>query len=139
MRLQREAALRERRSIAFETVFSAPDKLAYVQSAIAAGFFVRLFFVSTATPEINAARVARRVMEGGHEVPVGKRVSRYVGAVSQAITIASMVDRFYLFDNSINEQPARRILRATRGGIQRQYEPAPDPVCWRFEQALRAG
>jgi predicted ABC-type ATPase len=133
----REQALRQRRSLAFETVFSAPDKLDYVKRAVAAGYFVRLFFVATATPEINAARVVRRVLEGGHEVPIGKIISRYFGAVSQAITAAPLVDRFYLFDNSVDGQPARRILRASGGRIERQYEAAPNPICLRFEQALR--
>lgn len=111
---EREAALRERRSIAFETVFSAPDKLAFVQQALDEGFFVRLFFVCTATPEINAARVARRVMEGGHQVPVGKIVSRFFGAVSQGVSAAKRVDRFYLVDNSESERP----LRVAEGAFQ---------------------
>jgi predicted ABC-type ATPase len=64
---RREKCLLERRSLAFETVFSAPDKPEFVRRALAAGYFVRVFFVGTATPEINAARVARRVLQGGHE------------------------------------------------------------------------
>ncbi|MBK8254482.1 MAG: hypothetical protein IPK82_17670 [Polyangiaceae bacterium] len=55
----REACLREGRSLAFETVFSASDKVEFVRRGIAAGFFLRLFFVGTDGPEINAARVAR--------------------------------------------------------------------------------
>ncbi|HET9954665.1 MAG TPA: hypothetical protein VFQ61_09175, partial [Polyangiaceae bacterium] len=56
---RRETCLRERKSLAFETVFSAPDKPEFVRRAICAGYFVRIFFVGTQTPEINAARVAR--------------------------------------------------------------------------------
>lgn len=138
VRGQREQALLLRRSVAFETVFSAPDKLDYVQRALAAGFFVRLFFVATRSPEINAARVGRRVLEGGHEVPIGKIISRYFGAVSQGIAAAPLVDRFYLFDNSVDGHPARRILRASSGRLERQYEAAPNPICLRFEQTLRA-
>jgi predicted ABC-type ATPase len=64
---RREACLREGRSLAFETVFSAADKPAFVRRASALGYFVRIFFVGTDRPEINAARVARRVIQGGHE------------------------------------------------------------------------
>jgi predicted ABC-type ATPase len=46
-----------------------------------ADYFVRIFYVCTASPDINAARVARRVMEGGHDVPITKIIplSRLVG------------------------------------------------------------
>ena len=73
---RREACLTAGKSLAFETVFSAPDKPAFVRRAQAAGYFVRLFFVGTANPTINAARVATRVMHGGHDVPISKIVSR---------------------------------------------------------------
>jgi predicted ABC-type ATPase len=45
---RREACLRDGRSLAFETVFSSPDKIDFVRRGIAAGFFVRLFFVGWA-------------------------------------------------------------------------------------------
>lgn len=68
--------MREGRSLAFETVLSMPDKLDFIARARSAGFFVRLFFVGTDDPSINAKRIALRVMEGGHEVPIGKIISR---------------------------------------------------------------
>jgi predicted ABC-type ATPase len=40
---RREQALIDGVDIAFETVFSAPDKLDYVRRARSAGYFVRLF------------------------------------------------------------------------------------------------
>lgn len=38
---------------------------------------LHLFFVSTNHPSINAARIAQRVMKGGHDVPIPKIISRY--------------------------------------------------------------
>jgi len=49
----RERCLLERRSLAFETVLSMPDKIEFIRRAKAAGFFVRLFFVGTDDPTIN--------------------------------------------------------------------------------------
>ncbi|MBR1449381.1 MAG: zeta toxin family protein, partial [Prevotella sp.] len=43
----REQCLTERKSLIFETVLSAPDKLLFIRRAKEAGFFVRIFFVST--------------------------------------------------------------------------------------------
>jgi predicted ABC-type ATPase len=100
--------LREGRSLAFETVFSAVDKSEFVRRALAVGYFVRIFFVGTGRPEINAARVARRVLQGGHEVP-----------------IAAEVDRFYVYDNSVDDRDAQLVLRAADGRVVKAYGDAP--------------
>ncbi len=137
---RREACLTERRSVAFETVFSAADKVDYLRRAITAGYFVRLFFVGTAHPSINAARVARRVMQGGHDVPISKIVSRYVGAIANCAEVASEVDRLYLYDNTVDGADAALIIRATSSTIERQYrEVAPwmAPIVARLREAPR--
>ena len=59
----REKCLAERKSFVFETVFSAQDKIDFVLRAKQAGFFIRIFFISTSDPSINAARIAKRVMK----------------------------------------------------------------------------
>lgn len=68
----RERCLVDRQSMIFETVFSADDKLDFIRRAKQAGFFIRLFFVCTESPMINAARIAGRVMKGGHDLPIVK-------------------------------------------------------------------
>lgn len=73
----REKCLTKRQSLIFETVMSASDKMDYIRRAMDAGFFVRFFFVCTQSPIINSARIAKRVMEGGHDVPITKIISRY--------------------------------------------------------------
>lgn len=123
---RRETCLRERRSLAFETVFSAPDKPEFVRRALGAGYFVRIFFVGTETPEINAARVARRVLQGGHEVPIRKIVDRWARSIANAALIAAEVDRFYIYDNSVDDRDAQLIVRASAGRVIRTYvEPLP--------------
>ncbi len=52
----RERCLAERKSHIFATVMSATDKADYILRAKEAGFFIRLFFVSTESPTINAKR-----------------------------------------------------------------------------------
>lgn len=99
---QREYWLAECRSFAFETVFSALDKVAFLRRARDAGYRIRIFFLSTGNPEINAARVARRVMAGGHDVPITKIISRYGKSHVQAAQVAPWVDRMYLFDNAVD-------------------------------------
>lgn len=120
---RREACLVTGRSLAFETVFSSPDKVDFVRRGIAAGFFVRLFFVGTDSPEINAARVARRMLQGGHEVPIRKILDRWSRSIANCATVALLVDRLYLYDNSVEDQAAQLVLRATKGTVVRQYGP----------------
>jgi len=132
----REEALREQRSLAFETVFSAPDKLDYLWRAKQAGFFIRLFFVCTDSPITNVKRVAQRVMEGGHDVPITKILQRYERAVAQAAQAAQWVDRFYLFDNSVDGAPIRRVLRAREGRLAKTYCEPPHAVAGLLKAAL---
>jgi predicted ABC-type ATPase len=122
---RREACLREGRSLAFETVFSAVDKPAFVRQALALGYFVRIFFVGTDGPEINAARVARRVIQGGHEVPIRKIIDRWGRSIANAASVAAEVDRLYVYDNSVDDRDALLVLRAAEGRVVKAYGDAP--------------
>ncbi|MBW1940215.1 MAG: zeta toxin family protein, partial [Deltaproteobacteria bacterium] len=96
----REDCLDNKKSIAFETVFSTREKVEFVQRAKTIGFFVRLFFVCTNDPSINAQRVALRVMEGGHDVPIPKIINRYYRSIANCVEVMPWVDRTYFYDNS---------------------------------------
>ena len=122
---RREALLAAGAGIAFESVFSQPDKVAFVQRACAAGYFVRVFFVSTSSPRINASRVARRVMRGGHTVPIEKIVSRYARSMSNLSRVIPSAQRVYVFDNSVEDQDARLCVRVTEGRIRKVYGALP--------------
>ncbi len=117
----REKCLAERKSHIFETVMSSNDKLDYILRAKEAGFFVRLFFVSTESPTINAKRVATRVMNGGHDVPIPKIISRYGKSIANCIALAPYVDRLYIYDNSIEDTEARLLFRLSDGALMKRY------------------
>ena len=117
----RERCLAEKKSFVFETVMSAEDKIDFIIRAKEAGFFVRLFFISTSHPSINAARIAGRVMEGGHDVPIPKIVSRYYKSIENCKTIVPVVDRLYVYDNSVNGQDAKIQFRLTNGMLAKMY------------------
>lgn len=117
----RESCLREGRSLAFETVLSMPDKIDFILRAQQAGFFVRLFFVGTDDPSINAKRVALRVMEGGHDVPISKIIARYTRSLANCLRAIHTADRAYVYDNSQDNVPARLLFRAGDGKLIKQY------------------
>lgn len=117
----REKCLREHKSLIFETVLSAQDKISYIKRAKQEGFFIRLFFVGTENPSINAARVAKRVMKGGHSVPIDKIISRYYKSISNCVSVVSFVDRMYVYDNSIEDEDARLLFRFKDGKLFKRY------------------
>ena len=117
----RERCLEERKSLIFETVMSAMDKVEFILRAKQAGFFIRLFFVSTESPTINAKRVANRVLNGGHDVPIPKIISRYDKSIANCKILSSIVDRLYIYDNSIEDTEARLLFRLSNGKLIKRY------------------
>ena len=117
----REQLLKEHKDFIFETVLSSDSKVDFLKRAKEEGYFIRIFFICTETPSINAARIAKRVMEGGHDVPIQKIISRYLKAITNATRVAAFADRAYFYDNSIDNQEARILFRTTDGQLVKQY------------------
>jgi len=117
----REQLLEERKDFIFETVLSSDGKVDFLKRAKGAGYFIRMFFICTDNPTINAARIAKRVMEGGHDVPIQKIISRYQKAIINAIKVAGYADRAYFYDNSIDNQNAQLLFRTVDGKFTKQY------------------
>lgn len=122
---RRYKALEEKRNFIFETVFSAPDKPEFILRCLENGYFVRFFFISTQDPMINVKRVGQRFVEGGHNVPIEKTISRYLKSISNSLSISRLVDRFYLIDNSFDGKVPKLIFRAESGKMAKQYAPIP--------------
>lgn len=117
----REECLRGKRSMLLETVFSVPEKLDFIRRAKEADFFIRFFFIGTDSPAINASRVARRVMAGGHDVPIAKIISRYQRSIANGALAISMVDRAYVYDNSIDDREPKKLFRTRDGRVFKTY------------------
>jgi len=118
---QREKCLRNRQSLIFETVLSSEGKVDFIRRAREAGYFIRLFFVSTSHPSINSSRIARRVMKGGHDVPIPKIISRYQKSIVNCKRCAEFADRTYIYDNSVDDAEARLLFRMADGQPVKQY------------------
>lgn len=120
----REDCLKNHRSFVFETVMSADDKVDFIIRAKQAGFFLRLFFISTSHPSINAARITERVMKGGHDVPISKIISRYYKSIANCKMVAPIVDRLYVYDNSVDGRDAKLQFRLANGEVKKIYVDA---------------
>lgn len=117
----REECIRNKRSMLVETVLSTEEKIEFVRRAKEAGFFVRVFFIGTDTPEINASRVARRILEGGHEVPIGKIIKRYFSSMQMCVYAAALADRLYVNDNSVEDCSPVLLFRTRDGKLYKMY------------------
>lgn len=117
----RYQCLTEKKNFVFETVFSSDEKIEFIQKAKEEGFFIRFFFVCTEKPSINVMRVTDRYLNGGHEVPISKIISRYYKSLANAAVAISMVDRAYIYDNSVDNQLPKLICRMIDGDLFKQY------------------
>ncbi len=86
----RERYLADRRSFITESVFSHPSKVDLVTRAVAVGYRVHLR-VLIVPVDLSVARVAQRVIEGGHDVPdtkIRQRHERLWTYVAEAVGAA---------------------------------------------------
>ena len=97
---RRSACLQQGATFVSETVFSHPSKLALMQQARDAGFAVVLLVVCVSDPHQLLARVAQRVAEGGHAVPVDRILARYPRTLRQLRQALPLADLALLYDTS---------------------------------------
>ena len=122
----REKCINNGQSLIFETVLSAPDKISFIQRAKQKEYFIRLFFIGTDNPKINAARIAQRVMDGGHDVPIQKIINRYYKSIANCSLLVPFVDRLYVYDNSVDDVFPQLLFRASDGKLTKQYTQIHD-------------
>ncbi len=101
LRLTKEH-LEQRDSFAVETTLSGKNYLQMMRYArdIDRGFEVVLIYIGTESVEINLARIAKRVLGGGHNVPEMDVRRRYLRSLQNLPAATAIADRVLLFDNS---------------------------------------
>lgn len=107
----RQELVRQRESFAFETVFSDPagDKLAFLAEASRLGYNVILCFIGIASVRVSVERVAMRLSQGGHDVPVEKLRSRFPRTLKNLERAIRELPQVRIFDNGDLEHPFRMI------------------------------
>jgi predicted ABC-type ATPase len=123
---QRYKLLEERKSIIFETVLSSSEKIDFTIKAKELGYFIRVFFVCTDSPTINASRIAKRYIQGGHDVPIPKIISRYSKSIVNCAVISRLVDRLYVYDNSRENKEPLLLFRSSNGQLTKTYRNIHD-------------
>jgi predicted ABC-type ATPase len=101
---QRYNAVVEEKSFSFESVFSTTEKLEFIKYVKSQDYFITVVYVVTKDPQINIQRIHNRVLNGGHDVPKDKVISRYYKSMALMSQCLEIADDFFLFDNS-TEKP----------------------------------
>ncbi|MBM4036393.1 MAG: Zeta toxin family protein [Planctomycetes bacterium] len=102
--------VRRGESFAFETTLSSRMYARLIPAWRAAGYHVKLIFLSLPSVEVALARVAARVAQGGHDVPEGVVRRRFDAGLRQFNEVyRPLVNSWALYDNS---GPAPRPIAA---------------------------
>lgn len=104
--LQRiELLLAEGVTFAIETTLATRSYQTLVKRAQKKGYTVQLLFFWLESPSVACQRVARRVSEGGHDIPVKTIHQRYNSGLRNLFEIfIPIVDYWALYDNNLQTQ-----------------------------------
>ena len=114
------------RSFCFETVFSHPSKIDFLGKAKSLDYEITLIYIHLQTDELNQARVAQRVNQGGHNVPTEKIINRIPRTLCHVKQALSLVDYAMLYDNSSQSQPFSSVALLNKGRLEIQLEELPE-------------
>ncbi len=121
----RTSLLQQDCSFCFETVFSHPSKIDFVAEAKALGYETILVYIHLEGVELNQARVAQRVLEGGHNVPANKISSRIPKTMKNIHQALPLFDIAKFYDNSLYVKPYRCVAEIQYGQFKPLVEVVP--------------
>ncbi|MDD3410136.1 MAG: zeta toxin family protein [Eubacteriales bacterium] len=104
------AAMENGMAVAYETVLSSDYKWPILDKARTLGYQITAVFVTTRDPQINLARVQRRVLAGGHPVPPQKTLARYEKSMQRLGRLLTYAVDAMVFDNSVDNADAALVL-----------------------------
>ncbi len=117
--------LQDGRTFCFETVFSHPAKIDFVADAKALGYEIVLVFIHLEQIQLNLARIAQRMSEGGHTVPdekVKTRIPRVLQLIKQVLPLC---DQTYILDNSRADNPFQQLGAIRNGCLELKQASIP--------------
>ena len=129
-----ERAIAERLNFAFETTLGGNTIAALLDTALAAGIEVRIWYVGLATAELHIARVRARVAKGGHDIPEARIRERFDGSRLNLIRLMPRLNELRVYDNSPEADPdagaapePELLLHMSRGKVVSSCDLAATP------------
>ena len=122
---QRLQLLEQGLSFCFETVYSHPSKIDFIARAKGLGYQLIMVLIHLESTDLNQARIASRVSEGGHRVPADKVISRIPRLLDQVRASIPLVDVLRVYDNSSAVDPFVPVFTITNGSLSLDLDPLP--------------
>jgi predicted ABC-type ATPase len=108
--------VQQRKDFGFETTLAGKTYRSILRNMKERGYRLHLFYLWVPNVELAIARVARRVKQGGHNIPEGVIRRRFdIGFVNLRSTYLPLMDSWFLLDNS-GFQP-HEVARYEHGNI----------------------
>jgi predicted ABC-type ATPase len=98
-------------------------KVEFLKEAKNLNYSIYLYYFCTVDPEININRVAIRVKQSGHNVPLEKIKDRYVRSLENLKEAIYISNRAYLFDTSSESYERLLIAEITDGKEVEIFSP----------------
>ena len=117
--------IEERRSFAYESVFSHPSKVELLAAARRANYEIVLVYIHLEDDALNRARVAQRVLQGGHAVSDERIVSRLPRTLANVTSAVVLADHVLLLDNSSAANPFELVAESRLGTVTLHVDPLP--------------
>ncbi len=121
----RENMIAQGESFCFETVFSHKSKIDFLAMAKTRGYTVILVYIHLTDPSLNEARVYQRTLEGGHDVPAEKILSRIPRTMENIKAVLPLVDEAWMIDNSSERNRFQQIVIIKSGNCKKKVSPLP--------------
>ena len=122
----RTELLKSEISFCFETVFSHHSKIDFVAEAKAQNYEIILVYIHLENAELNQARVAQRVLQGGHNVPTDKIISRIPRTMKNIRATLALATKVRIYDNSYHDTPYIAVAEITKGKYKQQVLELPE-------------
>lgn len=113
----------------FETTLGGNSMTQALMRAAASGLDVLIFYVGLDSPERHIARVAARVMRGGHPITAEKIRERYPKSLANLIKLLGCASEVRVYDNSAeSEDGSPRVRLVFSMSQQRIVKPRLDEL-----------
>lgn len=133
IRLARDC-IRQKRNFSIETTLAGGNAIRLIQLARGNGFEVTMFYVGLGNYKLNIERVAMRVKNGGHDIPVSDIIRRETTSMQNLLAHLEMIDHLTVVDNT--SASGETVLIAEKGQVKGQSEILP-PWVERIKRHLK--
>lgn len=120
----RELAV-QRNSFAFETTLASRTFAPWLRNLAASGYDIHLVFLWLSSAELAIERVADRVRNGGHNIPVEVVRRRYLAGIRNFFSLYQSLTTTWVIYNSSGPQPT-----VVAEGLESQPQRVYDTDIW---------